>query len=604
VSCYVHGSRMSYKDYLQAKSFVDDVRWDISQANLNLIATNETLQKCGVRLEEGLGRVQAEIEQGITELSGRFDDVDRTLVKGFITLHSDLLSIDSSVQDLSAKFEWGFSQLLISLGSANESLAALVKLARTPEQTWALEQYEIARDAFRRSLFREALDYVERAINGYQGHTGYSIEHRFHSLLGVIRLGSFKNNSRDIVDLEKAYAAFLSAARYAMSDYRQDAARALCGAAQAAYCLGRFDASESHASEALRLNPRLGEATFQLAKTLLHGDNTKKGLPALAWALRLDPLYSLKAFDDPDFTRHESAIRRLLEDMREELAGKCRKQIVGSLTFFRLGTERLEAIARHAVALNNVSADRLDYQCFLRESTKGAELAAKAENQLAERRYLETVSAATTCRELLVVAVASFHNAGAFIRSIQTHLVGAPDRLIANYLSSRGHGARTGLSAGTGSSGGERAVVVILSITAAIVLVGEIWVYGVMQSEIASGKVPRGADITVPLLNFALFVGGGAFALLYWLLKKPLTGAFARQAAESQSRRDAELAESQSRRDADLRAAAPVACKKATDEIVRYRDVIENQYTELARKLDELKLAAVALIDQKQQPVI
>jgi tetratricopeptide (TPR) repeat protein len=299
MSSYIHGSGISYKAYLQAKEFVDDIRWDISRTNLNLIATNEALQENGLRLEHSINELQ------------------ETVVEGLGTL-------DASINELSAKFDWGIARLEAALGGINDSLSDLVRLVGSPERTWAYEQFDMARDAFRRGLFPEALEYIERAINGDQHHTGYKIEHRFHHFLGIVRRGDYKNTSPDIVDLEKAERAYVNASRYAEADHKSDAARALCGAGWVAYCQGKIDVSETYTRRSLQF-AKTGEANYQLSKLLMHRNSVQAGLERLADAIQTDPLYGIRCFDDPDFQRHEPSVGDEIGRQRTLFISTCKK---------------------------------------------------------------------------------------------------------------------------------------------------------------------------------------------------------------------------------------------------------------------------------------
>ena len=174
---------------------------------------------------------------------------------------------------------------------------------------------------------------------------------------------------------------------------------------------------------------------------------------------------------------------------------------------------------------------------------------------------------------------AVFDKSGAFIKSIQTYLEGAPDRLIAAFLHSKGHSAQT-------RSPQERVGVAMLLIHLAIVSCFWILLFSTLGGE----KPPLNEVIGYILLS-VFWPGVFLFGLLYWLFNKPLTRTFAKQVAESQARRDA-----------DLRAAAPVACKDAIGEMMRFRDSTAEQYAALQKKLDELKGTAAALADQRPQP--
>jgi tetratricopeptide (TPR) repeat protein len=238
MSYYVSGSSLSYPDYLQAKSFESSFKSEIFKQTRSIIASNEELQQQHIAAIES-------VSSGIEQLS--FD-----------------------AQELTATFQWGFSELLTAVGRVNDALAELVKIAKTPAQTWAYEQFEVARDAFRQGLYQESLEYLERAINGYAGNTGHKLEYRFHYLLGTIRLGSFRNTSKDIVSLAEAENAFLRAARYAQHDHPKEAGRALLAAGWAAYCQGKMPEATQYSEQAISLVHDLAEGYFQVAKIKMH----------------------------------------------------------------------------------------------------------------------------------------------------------------------------------------------------------------------------------------------------------------------------------------------------------------------------------------------
>lgn len=129
---YVVGTSLSYKDYLQANAFVGTIKREISTQTRSLIASNEELQK-----------------ENILITKSRDEAFSRQLSEGMESLSFDLNNIKQGIGDLNATFEWGFNELLSSIGQVNDSLSNLVTLVKTPAQTWAWEQFEIARDAFR-----------------------------------------------------------------------------------------------------------------------------------------------------------------------------------------------------------------------------------------------------------------------------------------------------------------------------------------------------------------------------------------------------------------------------------------------------------------------
>ena len=352
MSAYDPSSGLTYPQYLQAQSFVDDVKLEVSTSALKVVASVNDLKeyhivadakasKATQELKHEVIALQDSINEGsraiidrITKSNETLDRIDDTLHDGFIELHWDLYSINSSIQDLSAKFDWGFSEFLLRLGSLDDSLETLIRLAKTPEQTWAYEQFDIARDAFRKRLYSEALEHLERAISGYQAHTGYKLEHRFHYLQGTIYLGGYQNSSPDIVDLDKAEQCFFKAYRYSEMDLKKEAARACCAAGFAAYCQSRFEDAERHTKRAIELNPNLPEAQYQMAEVNLVQGNQAEGMKFIEKALRLDPLYSLKCLSNPIFKKHETAILAVVDGLRKEYTREC-SVLFGTMNRFR-----------------------------------------------------------------------------------------------------------------------------------------------------------------------------------------------------------------------------------------------------------------------------
>ncbi|MDP2999956.1 MAG: hypothetical protein Q8N47_20895 [Bryobacterales bacterium] len=253
-----------------------------------------------------------------------------SVAEGFEQLSFDVQALTAGVSELTAAFHWGFSELLTTVGRVNATLVELVKIAKTPAQTWAYEQFEIARDAFRQNLYPEALEYLNRAINGYVGNTGYKLEYRFHYLWGTILLGSSRNTSKDILNLPYAENAFLNAARYAQRDEPKEAGRAFLAAGWAAYCQGKMKAAKEYTEQALSLFPALAEDHFQLAKIEMHVDEPDQGLLPLRRAIELERAYSIKAAADDDFKRHEARVQALLNTLRDEARERAKTALLAT----------------------------------------------------------------------------------------------------------------------------------------------------------------------------------------------------------------------------------------------------------------------------------
>jgi formylglycine-generating enzyme required for sulfatase activity len=353
MSYYVYGTGISYLQYLQAKSFVDDISstgrgisLEVSRQTRELIASDEALARDNIRvikdhhhehmaaidasadrisgglerISDGLGRLSQDVHASSERIIGALDT-------GFDRLSVDLQSIESGLSELNATFHWGFSEMIAGIGHMSDLLSELIKIAKTPVQTVAFNHFEIARDAFRQRLYRECLEELSKAIFGDHASPGYKLEWRFHQLVGTIRLGFADMSPEDLhelQDLAQAESSFLLAARYARTDYPNEAALAFLAAGWAAYCLGKMTEALTQTEQAFVIDPQLGEAFFQVAKVRMACGQVDAALPTLRQAIEIDRGYALKAAADGDFQKYEERLREFLEALRQE---KCQQAL-------------------------------------------------------------------------------------------------------------------------------------------------------------------------------------------------------------------------------------------------------------------------------------
>ena len=241
-------------------------------------------------------------------------DAQRSAARDTITAIGDRLSLD-----LDSTFRWGFGQVLGTLGGMSTSLAELVQTAKTPAQTAAYEQFEIARDAFRKSLYEECLEALGKAISGDHTSPGYKLEWRFHQLIGVVRLG-FPGCDISLVDPAAAEQSFLLATRYARADAPGEAACALFSAGWAAFVQSKLADALQHTEGAIAIDAKFAEALFQAAKVRMAQDDPDAALPALRRAINLDRGYALRAAGDDVFRQHLRSVDAFFEALRNEKA--------------------------------------------------------------------------------------------------------------------------------------------------------------------------------------------------------------------------------------------------------------------------------------------
>lgn len=376
---YVFNSNISWLDFLQAEQYAREakeiaqemgnvVSIDISKQTREIIASQETLAREQIHIQqlnlemvkeqfeettqqnrdmmiaqEELARAQIEAQRETLEYSidtmrrstqRIVDSLEENFEWAVEKISKELTKVSHVIQgelkELQSSFDWGFSRQLAELGHINDNLTEIVAIAKTPVQTTAFNHFEIARDAHRQRLYLEALEELDKAVNGDHTFSGYKLEWRFHYLRGVIRLGSL-DCEPSLVNLCDSEDAFLLAARYARADYPEDAGRAYLSAGWAAYCQGKMQESLKYTEEAMKIHPQLAEAFFQMAKVHMAINEPKKALPFLGDAIKKDPFFALKAAGDGDFQKYETELREYLEMLRQEKIGLVTAYVAGIL---------------------------------------------------------------------------------------------------------------------------------------------------------------------------------------------------------------------------------------------------------------------------------
>jgi hypothetical protein len=266
--------------------------------------------------------------QGAAPVVSALSDQTRKMVEAAAGVRAEIGEVNRTL-------DWGFSTMMLQLGAMNETLQKLLKAVKTPAQTAATEQFDIARDCVRRGLFPEALSAIDAALEGNTASPGYKMEWRFHFLKGTLHLGSFDNHDPAILDLAKAEACFLEAARYAMADYPADSARALTAASWAALVQSRGDnaiaeRARTHVSRALVVFNNCADSYYQFAKVsavLGHVDDLQ---PALFGAFTRCYELVARAFDDGDIVVYphlNEAFREFIEQRRAWYQGEIARRI-------------------------------------------------------------------------------------------------------------------------------------------------------------------------------------------------------------------------------------------------------------------------------------
>jgi tetratricopeptide (TPR) repeat protein len=211
-------------------------------------------------------------------------------------------AVGAEVRAVREALDWGFSSVLDHLAQMNTSLEELQRIARSPAQVAAYEQFDLARENFRNRLYPECLQRLRYAIHGEKAANSKGLveEWRFHLLEADVYLGC---PDRSLINLPKAEQSYLSAARYARASFPVAASMAMHGACNAAYAQGKMSEAERYGKDACNLAPQRTEPILMLARVHCCLKRLREAFPLLKQAVKLDISCAEKIPNDPDFRR-------------------------------------------------------------------------------------------------------------------------------------------------------------------------------------------------------------------------------------------------------------------------------------------------------------
>ena len=291
-------------------------------------------------------KVQTKIlEEQAYELSEQTDQL--------VEVNVNLSEINDSISRSTAEINYKLEKISTGISNMHDTLEKLLSVAKSPSQTWSLEQFDIARTAFDRGQFSDALNYVSNAIDGYQNNTGYTLDYRFHFLRGLIFFGDMRAKTGDLYDYKKAHSAFISAANYAVKnrDKSESFSRAgLCACAMGNHDLGFQDFKSAHQSD-----PSDPLSSYLLAAMYFRRGESNLGCDQLKRTFELDIHMVSYSVADPSARNFEEernqVIKALhqsyLEDLREPLlAEEIRWSKVDSICFSSIESSILPKTSR------------------------------------------------------------------------------------------------------------------------------------------------------------------------------------------------------------------------------------------------------------------
>ena len=252
-------------------------------------------------------------------------------VEGYFSSLSD--DIDAGLNQLSSAFGWGIAKVVHQLELQRGELRSIVEALSTPLETEARELRRRAEFAYQNGWFDEALsDFRQVVAKNYSDFVS-------HQLMGNIFLN--KNSLPD------AQACYERAAKYARPQSPSYAAYALWHIGRVLHLRGDNKGARSVTAEALRLNPRLLEAQYDLSRYCALLGETQEGVGSLRTAIEADPGYCIRALGDDAFDGMKPALQDLFVELRDAASRNAREDISRVRTYIHECKRIMDELETH-----------------------------------------------------------------------------------------------------------------------------------------------------------------------------------------------------------------------------------------------------------------
>jgi tetratricopeptide (TPR) repeat protein len=332
-----------YRSYLETRSHFDQIPIAIDQQTAALVGGLERLRSANQDNEQAIDALQSinsNLSRGLDEANRNLSNIASDTEEIAAHTYQLMVSNESLLREtskLAPLLDWGFSSTTSALSEVSSRLDRLINAFESKDQTWAFEQYRIARSLlFQDGLVHESLDYLNRAIEGYKSEPGYPLEPEFFFLRGSIRLGVLDAISVDLVDTAKAIADFEKAARYSKNRDKEIFSRSLAMIGRAYYCSGQPVEAISYFQKALEKGQKGNpEILFNLAKAHAVLGVVDAAMANLKAALELEWAFAYRATADRDFIAVRADVDRVIGSYHYELIIKL-GQIFDATDFRRI----------------------------------------------------------------------------------------------------------------------------------------------------------------------------------------------------------------------------------------------------------------------------
>lgn len=330
IAPYTFREGYSFGKYLEDQSHFDNLATDIDQSIAKLALSNAEVARLSTEaVVESQREAANQISQGLDSIRVGIERLDDSIVD----LRQSVDDVRGAIDEVRYSIESGFQLTAQRLSAIEGVLRDLLEAVKSPEKTWALEKYDIAKDLYRRELYEDALSYLNDALHGHGDHRGYIFDPRVHMLQGNILLGDGENFEPSLIDLEAAKKCFDEAVKYGkppkdmlagadqarQEELFQPRVFARCSSAWASYVQGDVYQAERDYREAVKEGPNDARANYFLGKVLAHQGKFEEAEKVLDKAVRVNFFYIAKLATDQDYLKDRDRFERKVAEYRMEL---------------------------------------------------------------------------------------------------------------------------------------------------------------------------------------------------------------------------------------------------------------------------------------------
>lgn len=370
------------------------------------VATTDRFQVAAFLSEQTQKVVEAQLEAADRIVVSQ-EGIAREVNSFKAEVKEGLRGIEAGIEDLSATFEWGFSELIWQLEQQNELLKEILETLQAPLDTEAKELRKRAERAYQNEWIDDALeDFLESEKRNRYDFT-------VHFYLGNIY---FFHKGK----IGKALEYYEKAAKYASPKAPHCAAFSLLHLGLVKYLQTDVQAAYNVTKKAIELHPNLYEAHYQHARYCAMLRKQKEALRYLDIAVKGDKYYCAKASSEKDFEVMKDNLRAYFGDIQEKIQSYAKREI-----------DRAEKLLERLKPLETRSAVFINQVYFKQYGKRGTsdterELAA-AEKELDEAK-------ASFNRAAIFDSWDALRRASAFINLLKKHGEEGVERITDDYL--------------------------------------------------------------------------------------------------------------------------------------------------------------------------